>query len=121
MLLAGTGIRPAPCSSVVYRVCVYVRQLAMSKRMASYECSRSSLWKRGNCHGNCSTESSSPLPDVHTYVRVCTRGGLLQQSPSIVSFEKCDCTPAIDITLWLIPRVINLLMPVSINAGSKTS
>ena len=28
----GTSIRPAPCSSVIYRVCVYVRQLAKSKR-----------------------------------------------------------------------------------------
>ena len=88
----------------------------MSKRMASYECSRSSLRNfHGDCLGLFSTESSSPLPDVHTYVRVCTLGGLLQQSPSIVSFEKYDRTPAIDITLWLIPRVINLnlLMLVS--------
>ena len=80
----------------------------MSKRKASYECS-SSPRKQRNCHGDClglfSTESSSPIPDVHT----CLYTWWPLTTISFVSFEKYDRTPAIHITLWLAPRVINFL------------
>ena len=98
----------------------------MSKRKASYECSRSSPRKQRNCHGDCldlfSTESSSPIPDVFVHV-VASYNNLLRRLREVRSHachrHNSMVSPACNKFLHLMPVLINCWS--RINAGSKTS